>query len=58
MRRASSKGFTAVETVLAVAILAIVGLTISQVFSRAFQAAENSRQRERALDLGQMVIER
>lgn len=57
MKRAKELGFTALETVLAVAILSIVGLVISEVFTRTNRMAENSRQSERAVALGDMVLE-
>lgn len=50
-------GFTAIETVLAVAILASVGLVIGEVFTRANRMAEYSRQSERAIALGAMALE-
>ena len=53
----TEQGFTAIETVLAVAILSIVGLTIGEVFTRTNRMAENSRQAERAAALGEMVLE-
>lgn len=53
----NAKGFTAIETVLAVAIFSIVGLMIGDIFTRANRLAENSRQAERAAALGEMVLE-
>jgi prepilin-type N-terminal cleavage/methylation domain-containing protein len=52
-----NQGFTIVETVLAVAILSIVGLVIGEVFTRANRMAENIRQSERAVALADMVLE-
>ena len=56
-RTNSTKGVTAVETVMAVAILSIVGLLIGQVFTRANRMSIDSRMGEKAVALGEMALE-
>lgn len=57
MKLSTVKGFTAIETVITVAILAMVGLTMTEVFTRANRMAENARLSEQATALGTMVLE-
>jgi type II secretory pathway pseudopilin PulG len=57
VKRLSQKGFTIVESVLAVAILSGVGLVIGEVFIRTNRMSDNIRQSERAVALADMVFE-
>ncbi len=57
MNLSSNKGVTALETVLAVAILSWVGLVISEVFTRTYRMADNNLQASKAFALGEMALE-
>ena len=56
MKRTDSQGFTAIEAILAAAILSGVGLMIGLTFTRTNRLAEDNRQMERAAALGEMAL--